>query len=111
MTTKDTTATIEPASELHSVKVNVPGDISSAAYFIAAGLMVPGSEILIKNVGINPTRDGILHVCRAMGADLTLLNVKEDEGEPVADLLVRASSLHGTETAAALSRLLLTNCL
>ena len=97
VTTKDTTATIEPASELHSVKVNVPGDISSAAYFIAAGLMVPGSEILIKNVGINPTRDGILHVCRAMGADLTLLNVKEDEGEPVADLLVRASSLHGTE--------------
>ena len=53
VTTKDTTATIEPASELHSVKVNVPGDISSAAYFIAAGLMVPGSEILIKNVGIN----------------------------------------------------------
>ena len=96
VTTKDTTATIEPASELHSVKVNVPGDISSAAYFIAAGLMVPGSEILIKNVGINPTRDGILHVCRAMGADLTLLNVKEDEGEPVADLLVSASSLHGT---------------
>ena len=97
VTTKDTTATIEPASELHSVKVNVPGDISSAAYFIAAGLMVPGSEILIKNVGINPTRDGILHVCRAMGADLTLLNVKEDEGEPVADLLVRASSLHAAE--------------
>ena len=97
VTTKDTTATIEPASELHSVKVNVPGDISSAAYFIAAGLMVPGSEILIKNVGINPTRDGILHVCRAMGADLTLLNVKEDEGEPVADILVRASSLHAAE--------------
>ena len=59
--------------------------------------MLPGSEIRIKNVGINPTRDGILHVCRAMGADLTLLNVKEDEGEPVANLLVRASSLHGTE--------------
>lgn len=97
VTTKDTTATIEPASELHSRKVNVPGDISSAAYFIAAGLMVPGSEILIKNVGINPTRDGILHVCKAMGADLTLLNVKEDEGEPVADILVRASSLHGAE--------------
>ena len=98
VTTTNTTATIEPASELHSRKINVPGDISSAAYFIAAGLMVPGSEILIKNVGINPTRDGILHVCKAMGADLTLLNVKEDKGEPVADnLLVRASSLHGTE--------------
>lgn len=97
VTTTNTTATIEPASELHSRKINVPGDISSAAYFIAAGLMVPGSEILIKNVGINPTRDGILHVCKAMGADLTLLNVKEDEGEPVADILVRASSLHATE--------------
>ena len=97
VSTKDTTATIDPADELHSVKVNVPGDISSAAYFIAAGLMVPGSEILIKNVGINPTRDGILHVCKAMGADLTLLNVKEDEGEPVADILVRASSLHAAE--------------
>ena len=59
--------------------------------------MVPGSEILIKNVGINPTRDGILHVCKAMGADLTLLNVKEDKGEPVADILVRASSLHAAE--------------
>mgnify|MGYP000632840276 FL=1 len=97
VTTTNTTATIEPASELHSRKINVPGDISSAAYFIAAGLMVPGSEILIKNVGINPTRDGILHVCKAMGADLTLLNVKEDEGEPVADILVRASSLHAAE--------------
>ncbi len=97
VTTTNTTATIEPASELHSRKINVPGDISSAAYFIAAGLMVPGSEILIKNVGINPTRDGILHVCKTMGADLTLLNVKEDEGEPVADILVRASSLHAAE--------------
>lgn len=97
VTITDTTATIEPASELHSIKVNVPGDISSAAYFIAAGLMVSGSEILIKNVGINPTRDGILHVCKAMGADLTLLNIKEDEGEPVADILVRASSLHAAE--------------
>ena len=96
-TSVNTTATIEPASELHSRKINVPGDISSAAYFIAAGLMVPGSEILIKNVGINPTRDGILHVCKAMGADLTLLNVKEDKGEPVADILVRASSLHAAE--------------
>ena len=97
VTTTNTTATIEPASELHSRKINVPGDISSAAYFIAAGIMVPGSEIMIKYLGINPTRDGILHVCKAMGADLTLLNVKEDEGEPVADILVRASSLHAAE--------------
>ena len=96
ITSKGTTATVTPGKDLHAQEIIVPGDISSAAYFIAAALMVPDSEILIKNVGINPTRDGILHVCRAMGADLTLLNVKEDEGEPVADLLVSASSLHGT---------------
>ena len=102
VSTRDTTATIEPAKELYGTKVMVPGDISSAAYFIAAGLMVPGSEILIKNVGINPTRDGILSVCRQMGADLSLLNVKMDQGEPTADILVRHSSLHGTEIGGAI---------
>ena len=94
--TAGTTATMKPAAELHGNLVHVPGDISSAAYFIAAGLMVPGSEILIKHVGINPTRDGILHVCRSMGADLTLLNEENASGEPTADILVRASSLLGT---------------
>ena len=96
VTTKDTTATIEPASELHSVKVNVPGDISSAAFFIVAGLITPDSEITIKNVGINDTRAGILKVCQDMGADITLLNTREEGGEPVADLLVKTSELHGT---------------
>ena len=96
VSTEGTTASISPATQLYGQKVMVPGDISSAAYFIAAGLMVPGSEILIKNVGINPTRDGLLHVCRAMGADLTLLNVRGQEGEPTADILVRHSALHGT---------------
>lgn len=91
-----TTATVAPADELQAAKVMVPGDISSAAYFIAGGLMVPGSQLLIRNVGINPTRDGMLRVCREMGADLTLLNVREQEAEPVADLLVRTSALHGT---------------
>mgnify|MGYP000261317525 FL=1 len=75
----------------------MPGDISSAAYFIAAALIVPGSEVLLKNVGINPTRDGMLRVCRAMGADITLLNEQNSGGEPVADLLVRYTpSLSGT---------------
>ena len=96
VTTKDTTATIEPASELHSVKVNVPGDISSAAFFIVAGLITPDSEITIKNVGINDTRAGILKICQDMGADITLLNTREEGGEPVADLLVKTSELHGT---------------
>ena len=93
VTCKDKTASITPVSELFSQKIEVPGDISSAAYFIAAGLIVPGSEILVKNVGINPTRDGLIRVCQAMGADMTLLNKRENGGEPVADLLVRHSSL------------------
>ena len=90
------TATIAPNPELIGQKIEVPGDISSAAYFIAAGLLVPGSEILVKNVGINPTRDGLLRVCQAMGADMTLLNKRENGGEPVADVLVRYSSLKAT---------------
>lgn len=90
-----TTATVRPATELHAQHIEVPGDISSAAYFIVAGLITPNSEITIRNVGINPTRDGILTVCRNMGADITLSNAKQDVGEPVADITVRTSSLHG----------------
>ena len=95
VTSEGTTASIAPEPSLFFFFFTVPGDISSAAYFIAAGLLVPGSEILLKNVGINPTRDGLLRVCKDMGADITLLNVNM-EGEPTADLLVRTSSLHGT---------------
>ena len=94
--TENTTAIIQPARELFGCKLSVPGDISSAAFFLAAGLMVPGSEILLKNVGINPTRDGILHVCQKMGGNITLLNLKMEGGESTADILVRHSSLHGT---------------
>ncbi|MCU6764264.1 3-phosphoshikimate 1-carboxyvinyltransferase [Blautia ammoniilytica] len=96
VTSKGTTAFILPQPDLKARYITVPGDISSAAYFIAAGLLVPGSEILLCNVGINPTRDGLLHVCQAMGGDITLLNVRND-GEPTADLLIKSSSLHGTE--------------
>ncbi len=101
ITSEGTTATITPGSELHGQEIEVPGDISSAAYFIAVGLIVPGSEILIKNVGINPTRDGLLRVCKDMGADITLLNQNFGNGEPTADLLVRASALHGTTVGGA----------
>lgn len=97
VTSKDTTATIEPANKLYGQQIIVPGDISSAAYFIVAGLILPNSEVLIKNVGINPTRDGILRVCEAMGASISYENKREVSKEPVADLLVRSSSLHGTE--------------
>ena len=97
VSTEGTTASIRPAKELYGNRIVVPGDISSAAFFIAAGLLVPGSEILLKHVGINPTRDGILSVCRDMGADITLLNKNTDSGEPTADILVKSSTLHGTE--------------
>lgn len=90
-----TSAAIYPEPVLEARDIVVPGDISSAAYFIAAGLLTPDSEILLKNVGINPTRAGILKVCRSMGADITLLN-ENPEGESTADLLIRTSSLKGT---------------
>lgn len=87
------TASILPCAELYGQKIPVPGDISSAAYFIAAGLLVPGSELLVKNVGINPTRAGILTICKQMGADITCLNQRYAGGEPAADILVRHSPL------------------
>lgn len=89
------TAAISPGKELYAQNITVPGDISSAAYFIAAGLIVPDSEILIENVGINPTRAGILKVCEDMGGDITLLNERVGGGEKIADILVRTSKLHG----------------
>ncbi len=92
--TEDTTVTLSPDPALYGQEICVPGDISSAAYFIAAGLLVPGAEVLIQNVGINPTRAGILKVAQEMGGDITYLNVRQ-EGEPMADLLVRNSALHG----------------
>ena len=95
ITSEGTTASIKPEPVLEGREIQVPGDISSAAYFIAAGLLTPGSEILLKNVGINPTRAGIIKVCMDMGADITLLN-ESTEGEPTADLLIRTSSLRGT---------------
>ncbi len=87
---------VTPADELESPgSIRVPGDISSAAYFIAAACLVPNSEVLIRNVGMNETRDGILRVAKAMGADITILN-EDLSAEPSADLLVRSSSLHAT---------------
>ena len=102
VTTSGTTATILPDPVLEGRNVLVPGDISSAAYFIAAGLLVPGAEILIKNVGINETRDGIIRVAKAMGGNIQLLNENHDSGEPVADLLVTHSQLHGIRIDGAL---------
>lgn len=91
------TATVYPPEHMIGQDIIVPGDISSAAYFIVAGLITPNSEITMKHVGINPTRDGIIKVCQAMGADITLSNVQDSHGEPTADITVRTSKLHGTE--------------
>ncbi len=89
-----TTCTVFPTTHLEAQKIQIPGDISSAAYFIAAALLVPHSEICINHVGINSTRKGILTVCQQMGADITLENI-QTQGEPTADIIVRSSSLHG----------------
>lgn len=97
--TEGKTATVKPAEELYARQVYVPGDISSAAYFIVAGLITPHSEITIKNVGVNPTRDGILRVCEMMGADMTVEMHPGRTGEPTADVTVRTSSLHGCTIA------------
>ncbi|HCI74592.1 MAG TPA: 3-phosphoshikimate 1-carboxyvinyltransferase [Lachnospiraceae bacterium] len=93
-------ASIAPEPELHGFDITIPGDISSAAYFLAAALIVPGSEVLIKNVGINPTRTGILQAAQRMGGDIRILNQKIQGGEMAADLLVRSSALTGIEVGA-----------
>lgn len=95
-------ASVKPDPVLHGQNIVVPGDISSAAYFIAAALIVPGSEVLVKNVGINPTRAGLLKVVRDMGGDVTVVSKYDRGGEEAADLLVRFSDLHGTEIGGAI---------
>jgi len=91
--------TVQPAAELSAAEIKVPGDISSAAYFMAAALMVPGSDILLQNVGINPTRSGILDVLEKMGAEIEVASFHANGGaEPSADLHVCfQTGLHGTE--------------
>lgn len=89
------TVTVKPATELYARKVNVPGDISSAAYFMVAGAITPNSEITIKNVGINPTRDGIIKVFEMMGANMKVEKTSGNIGEPTADITVSTSSLKG----------------
>lgn len=97
LTAEDNAITIYPAEKLHApASIEVPGDISSAAYWIVAATIIKGSDILIKNVGINATRTGILDVMQDMGADIELCNKHDASGEPVADLHVRYAALHGT---------------
>lgn len=88
---------IRGEAELKPQTIVVPGDPSSAAFFIVAALIVPGSDVTIANVGLNPTRAGLVEVLQAMGGDITLLDAREVGGEPVADLRVRHSALKGIE--------------
>lgn len=85
--------------KLNPFEINVPGDISSAAFFIAAGLLAAEGELLIKNVGINQTRSGFLEVVEAMNGKIELLNKRDQGGEPTADILVKPSDLKGTEVS------------
>ena len=96
--------TLQPGAKLTALPetLEVPGDISSAAYFISAALLVPGSDVLIRNVGINETRAGILDAYAAMGADISLENRRLAGFEDVADIHVRYSALHGTEISGAM---------
>lgn len=90
------TITTYPQPELYGQDLLIPGDISSAAYFLTATLLVPDSEIILKNVGINPTRSGILDVYKAMGASINIERIYSGGKEPSADITVKSSSLKGT---------------
>ncbi len=87
---------IKGGQELTGTNFHVPGDISSAAFFLAAGAIVPNSEILLKNVGLNPTRTGIIDVLIEMGADMTILQKNPDDAEPTGDIIIKTSELKGT---------------
>jgi 3-phosphoshikimate 1-carboxyvinyltransferase len=89
--------TVVGQPELTAAPIVVPSDISSAAFAIVAGLVVPGSEITVEGVGLNPSRTGLLASLREMGADIAYLSERVEGGEPVADLRVRAGELHGAE--------------
>jgi 3-phosphoshikimate 1-carboxyvinyltransferase len=96
-----TAVTIQPVEKFTAPQeIEVPGDISSAAYWLVAGSIVPGSKLLLKNVGINPTRTGILDVLKDMGAKITLQNERTSGGEAAADMLVEYSALHGVSFGA-----------
>jgi 3-phosphoshikimate 1-carboxyvinyltransferase len=97
--TGDKRVTVRGGSELQAREIIVPGDISSAAFFMVAALITRGSELLIRNVGVNPTRTGVIDILRSMGGSIDLLDEREVSGEPVADILVRSSQLKGVDIA------------
>ena len=96
------TATVASGHKLTATHIEVPADISSAAFFLVAGSIAEGSQLLLEHVGINPTRTGVIDILRLMGADLSLENLREVGGEPVADIRVRSARLKGIEIPEAL---------
>lgn len=91
------TASVESGGKLQATHIEVPADISSAAFFLVAASIAEGSELVLEHVGINPTRTGVIDILRLMGADISLENQREVGGEPVADLRVRAAKLKGID--------------
>ncbi|CAH2715746.1 3-phosphoshikimate 1-carboxyvinyltransferase 1 [Neobacillus rhizosphaerae] len=88
--------TVKGGQKLKAATIHVPGDISSAAFFLVAGAIIPESEVILKNVGLNPTRTGIIEVMKQMGADLQIVQKDDNSFEPFGDLIIKTSELKGT---------------
>ncbi len=94
---KNNTVCITGSTELKASEIVIPADISSAAFFMVGASIAEGSDITLENVGVNPTRDGVIRILQLMGADITLMNQRHVSGEPVADVRVRSGQLQGIE--------------
>ncbi|HEX9488646.1 MAG TPA: 3-phosphoshikimate 1-carboxyvinyltransferase, partial [Stellaceae bacterium] len=92
--------TLQGQPELRAADLTVPGDLSSAAFPTIAALLMPGSQVVIESVGVNPLRTGLFDTLREMGADLAFINERVEAGEPIADIAVRATRLSGVEVPA-----------
>lgn len=97
LTVKGNTVTLAGRQELSARDLRVPGDLSSAAFFVVAAAVVPGSDLIVRDMGCNPTRSGVLDVLGRMGARIEILSPREEGGEPVADLRVRGGRLNGVD--------------
>lgn len=93
---------VDGIKRIPAFQVAIPGDFSAAAFFIVAALVIPGSELTLRGVGVNPTRTGLLDALQSMGAEIELSERRVISGEPIADLFVRSQTLHGTEVAGTL---------
>lgn len=102
VTVKGSTAIVEPGHKLCGTHIEVPADISSAAFFMVAASIAPGSDIVLEHVGVNPTRTGVIDILKLMGGDISLENPREVGGEPVADIRVRGAQLKGIDIPEAL---------